>query len=101
LKTLQAWIPENLSLAAVKKISMLPEKDRDRELQRAIVSESFDEKSAIEQTCQALIDSCLHSRRMLYTKSQKLIQKQKTLSNELKDGQKIKTEIAQDFQKLQ
>jgi Arc/MetJ-type ribon-helix-helix transcriptional regulator len=100
LRSLAAWIPENLSLAGVKRLGQLSDKDRDKELIRVGPEIDLAQSGPIEQACLALQDVCRSALRTLLSKTSKLLSKQKSLSTELKDGIKIKSEIASDVNRL-
>jgi hypothetical protein len=103
LKQVQMWIGENFSMSTVKKLNAISDRDRERELLRPIFTQESDlmDKNPLERACLQLQDHCLIAKRTLITKANKLMAKQRNLSHELKDGQKLKTEIAHDFAKLQ
>jgi hypothetical protein len=50
--------------------------------------------------CLTLQDSCKGALKSLLVKTAKILSKQKSLSTEIKDGQKIKSEIAHDVTRL-
>ena len=101
LTTIAAWIPENLSLAGVKRLQQLSDTAREKELTKMLIGKDFEGQTGqVDQACLALQDSCKGALKSLLVKTSKILSKQKLLSTEIKDGQKIKSEIAHDVTRL-
>ena len=92
LKALHAWVPDNLNFTSIKKLNRASDKDRERELSKRIFSSDMelrDKDSAshhLEFLCFMLQESLMRSRQNLQSNSQKILQKHKVLSSEIKDG---------------
>ena len=92
LKALHAWVPDNLNFTSIKKLNRASDKDRERELSKHIFSSDMelrDKDSAshhLEFLCFRLQEGLMRSRQNLQSNSQKILQKHKVLSSEIKDG---------------